>query len=700
MATAVAYALEGNIAVITIDNPPVNALGHATRQGVWDALDRFAADGAAEAAVLICAGRTFCAGADISEFDAPPEDPWLPAIVQKIEDAPKIVIAAIHGTALGGGLELALGCHYRCAAPSAKLGLPEVTLGLLPGASGTQRLPRLAGVEKALDMMISGKPISAADARQCGIVDEMLDGDLRAGAIGYARRLIDKHAPVRRVSGMNVDQASATPEFFARYRSDLARRMRGQLAPEYIVQCVVAAVNLPYRQALRLERRLFDKCKRSIQSQALRHLFFAEREAGKIPGLGKDTPVREIGKVAVIGAGTMGSGIAMCFLNAGLPVVLVEAERAGLDRGLGAIRKNFEAAVQKGRMTPAQFEACLKLLTGSLDYADARDADLVIEAVFENMEIKKQVFRKLDEVCKSGAILASNTSTLDLDGIAGATRRPQDIIGLHFFAPANVMPLLEIVRGAQTRQDIIATALALAKRIKKIGVLIGNCFGFASNRMFVPYMREAQCMVLEGVPPERVDVVAREWGMAMGPNAVVDLSGIDVFYKFLKEWQDRPDDPAFCRMTTVLHDKGRLGQKTGAGFYRYEGRNSSPDPEVMALARAEAAALGIKPRKIGDKEIIERLLYSMVNEGARILEEGIVLRPGDLDVIFANGFGFPRYRGGPMFYADTVGLERICRAMEKYLRRYGDRDWTPAPLLERLAGQGKGFVDWAGLNHA
>lgn len=683
MNNLVTYARDGGIAVITIDNPPVNALGHATRLGICEALEQFAADHDAQAAVLICAGRTFCAGADISEFNAPPEDPWLPAVVQKIEDAPKRVVAAIHGTVLGGGLELALGCHFRCAVASAKFGFPEITLGLLPGASGTQRLPRLAGVEKALDLMISGKPMDAAQARQFHIIDETVEGDLRRGAIGYASRIVAERAPVRRISKMSVDRTAVPPDFFDRYRERIARQSRNQIAQEQIVRCVEAAVQLPYRQALKLEGRLFEKCKKSVQSRALRHLFFAEREAGKVPDLGREVATREIRKVAVIGAGTMGSGIAMCFLNAGWPVVLVESDRVGLDRGVAAIRKNFETAVQKGRMSRDEHESCMNRLIGSLDYADIGDADLVVEAVFEDMKVKKQVFAKLDALCRPGAILATNTSTLDVDEIAAVTSRPRDVIGLHFFAPANVMPLIEIVRGGKTATDVIATALALARRLRKIGTLVRVCFGFVANRMFIPYIREAQLMILEGAAPERIDQAMVEWGMAMGPNAVLDLSGLDVFHRFLGAWKDRPHDPSFCRMLTVLCERGRLGQKTGAGFYNYDGRNAVPDPEVAAVAAREAAALGIRPRRITDREIVRRLTVSLALEGARVLDEGIALRSGDIDVIFANGFGFPRYRGGPMFYAGSVGLARIEAAAARYRKRYGDRYWTPPESLAR-----------------
>ncbi len=694
MSDKTSYEVTDGIAVITIDNPPVNAMSAAVRKSCWDAIDKLAADASAGAAVLICAGRTFIAGADITEFDKPVEDPWLPDLVEKLEASEKLIVAAVHGTALGGGLETAMGCHYRCALPGARVGLPEVNLGLVPGATGTQRLPRLAGVRKALDIMTSGRPIGAEEGLEAGIIDKLIDGDLRAGALAYARELLDTHAPLKRVSQLEVAAGGIDDEFFSEYLQGLSRKARGFFAPLQIVKCVQAALNESYRDALKTERRLFDECKASSHSQAQRHLFFAEREVAKIPDVPKNTPVREINRVAVIGAGTMGGGIAMNFVNAGIPVTVLEVDQAGLDRGLGVIRKNYAVAVDKGRMTQAQLQQAMGMIAPTTDYADVASADLVVEAVFETMQIKKHVFTKLDEVCKQGAILASNTSSLDLDEIAAVTNRPQDVIGLHFFAPAKVMKLLEIVRGEKTAGEVIATAMATAKKIRKVGVLVGVCFGFVGNRMFFPYIREAQLMMLEGIPPERVDQVVYDWGMAMGPHAVMDLSGLDVFYKLNNEWQDRPDDPVYCRMINVLSEMGRLGQKTGAGTYRYEGRKAVPDAEVMEIARREAQALGVQQIEVSDEGIIERLLYSMINEGARVLEEGIAIRPGDIDVIFVNGYGMPRYRGGPMKYADMVGLDKVYAAINKYRDRYGDLWWTPAPLLKQLAEEGRSFREW------
>ena len=689
------YEIVDGIAVITIDNPPVNAMSTAVRKDCWAALDKLAADSSAEAAVLICAGRTFIAGADITEFDKPIEDPWLPALVEKFEASDKLIVAAIHGTALGGGLETAMGCHYRCAIPAARVGLPEVNLGLIPGATGTQRLPRLAGVRKALDMMISGRPVSAADALEAGIVEKIIDGDLRSGAITYARALLDGGAPIKRVSQLEVAADGIDDEFFSEYAKGMARKTRGFFAPAQIVKSVEAAINESYEDAVKTERRLFDECKASTHSRSQRYLFFAEREVSKIPDVPRTTPVRDIKSVAVIGAGTMGGGITMNFVNAGIPVTVLEVDEAGLARGMGIIRKNYSVAVDKGRMTEAQLEQAMGMITPVTDYAGVAGADLVIEAVFENMDIKKDVFTILDETCKQGAILASNTSSLDLDEIAAVTSRPQDVIGMHFFAPANVMKLLEIVRGEKTAGDVIATAMAAAKKIRKVGVLVGVCFGFVGNRMFFPYIREAQLMMLEGIPPERVDQIAFDWGMAMGPHAVMDLSGLDVFYKLNNEWRDRPDDPVYCRMINVLTEMGRLGQKTGAGTYRYEGRKAVPDPEVMDIARREAQALGVQQIEVSDEEIVERLLFSMINEGARVLEEGIAIRPGDIDAIFVNGYGMPRYRGGPMKYADMVGLDKVYAAVNKYRDRYGDLWWMPAPLLEQLARSGSSFQEWS-----
>jgi 3-hydroxyacyl-CoA dehydrogenase len=691
MSEVVSYALDGDIAVITVDNPPVNALSLPVRRGLAACFERFAGDATAKAAVLICNGRTFIAGADITEFDKPIEEPWLPKVVHYIEDLAKPVVAAIHGTALGGGLETAMGCHYRVAVTTAQVGLPEVSLGLLPGATGTQRLPRLAGVEAALNAMISGRPMSAKLAHEKGVLDAIVEGDLKAGAVAFARDLVKAGKGPRKVREIALDAASLPAGFFADYRKSIARETRGFFAPEQIIKCVEAAVSLPYPEAVKRENELFMQCMTSPQSRAQRHLFFAEREVSKVPDVPKDTALRPIRQVAVVGGGTMGGGIAMNFANVGIPVILKEINQEALNRGMAIIRGNYEGPVKKGRMTQEAMDKCMALITPTLDYKDLSTADLVIEAVFETMAVKEIVFKELDAVCKPGAILASNTSTLNVDEIAAFTRRPEDVIGLHFFAPANVMTLLEIVRGAKTSNEVIATSMALAKTIRKTGVLVRVCFGFVGNRMFFPYVREAQRMMLEGVPPERVDRVAFEWGMAMGPHGVSDLSGLDVFDKLNKEWKDKPNDPAYCRMIHALVEKGRLGQKSGAGIYKYEGRTPVADPEVTSLAKAEAERLGVKQVEVSDEEIIERLLFAMINEGALILEEGIAMRASDIDVVFCHGYGMPRHRGGPMKYADEVGLTKVVAAMEKYRARYGDLYWTPAPLLARLAKEGKTF---------
>ena len=701
MGDVVSYSREGEIAYITVDSPPVNALSLPVRAGLQNCVRKFVADQDAKAAILICAGRTFIAGADITEFDKPRQDPWLPEVIEEMEASPKIIIAAIHGTALGGGLETAMGCHYRVAVPSAKLGLPEVTLGLLPGATGTQRLPRLIGAKAALDAMVSGKPMSAKAAHAGGAVDHLLaDEDLKGGATAYARKLIADGAQPRRICDMAVDKTGVDAEFFANYRKEVARSARGFFAPEQIIQCVEAAVNLPYAEAVKREGELFMRCMTSPHSRSQRHLFFAERATAKVPDVPASTPLRPIKTVAVLGGGTMGGGIAMNFANVGIPVVLKEINQAALDRGLGIIRSNYENTLKKGRMTQADFDKCMSLISGTVDYSGIGDCDLIVEAVFENMALKKEIFAELDKVARPGAILASNTSTLDVDEIAAATRRPQDVIGWHFFAPANVMTLLEIVRGEKTAKDVIATSMAMAKTIRKQAVLVRVCFGFVGNRMFFPYVREAQRMLLEGNAPESIDKAAYDWGMAMGPNAVSDLSGLDVLDKVNNEWKEKPSDPAYCRMVAKLTEMGRFGQKTNAGIFKYVDRKPVPDAEVAALAKSEAERLGVPQIAVTPEEVIERLMFSMINEGALILAEGIATRPSDIDVVFVHGYGMPRYRGGPMQYADEVGLKTVVAGMEKYRKRYGDLYWTPAPLLQELAAAGSSFSAWAAKREA
>ncbi|WP_193165310.1 3-hydroxyacyl-CoA dehydrogenase NAD-binding domain-containing protein [Microbulbifer hainanensis] len=695
--SVVTYELIENIGVIRLNNPPVNALSHALREGIQDAINR-AQEDASKALILICEGRTFIAGADISEFGKPPKAPSLPEVISAIEGSAKPVIAAMHGTALGGGFEVALACHYRCALSSAKVGLPEVKLGLLPGAGGTQRTPRLAGVEAALELITSGAPVAANKAAQMNLIDRVIDGELLEGALDYARELVTAQAPARRVSDLMIDPASAPAELFEGFRSKLAKRARGQMAPQLIVSCVEAAVALPIEQGLAKERELFIECLQSSQSAAMRHLFFAEREASKVKGLDKDTPKREIASVAIIGGGTMGGGIAMNFANVGIPVKLVEIDDEALARGLSIIEKNYSITVKKGKLSEAQKDQCLSLIQGTTDYADLADVDLVIEAVFENLELKKEIFAELDNSCKQGAILATNTSYQDVDQIAAATRRPQDVIGLHFFSPANVMKLLEVVRGDKTADDVIATAMALGKKIHKVPALSGNCYGFIGNRMLRHYAREAQLCMIEGGTPEQIDSVMQDWGMAMGPMAVGDLAGLDIGYKARQGLTDeQKGDPKTYCIADALVEMGHLGQKTGAGYYRYdpETRARITDPEVVEVIETQAKAHGVSRRAIDNSEILNRLTCALINEGSKILQEGIAQRPGDIDVVYVFGYGFPAYRGGPMQYADTVGLKRIHDTIVMFGQRYGEEYWTPAPLLKELAESGKTFAEWA-----
>jgi 3-hydroxyacyl-CoA dehydrogenase len=700
MADVVHYERDGAVGVITVDNPPVNALSAEVRAGLVDALARGLADAGAAALVILGAGRTFIAGADIREFGKPLTPPDLNEVIGRIEASPKPVIAALHGTALGGGLEVALGCHYRGAVASAQVGFPEVKLGLLPGAGGTQRLPRLIGVEPALEIIVSGDPVPAPKAHALGIVDEIVPGDLRAGAVELAARVAAEKRPLRKIgaSDEKLLAARSNPAVFETFRTGIARQARGYLAPFKCIEAVQAAVTLPFDAGLRRERELFVECLLSPQSRAQIHAFFAEREATKIPDVPKDTPVRLIKAAAVIGAGTMGGGIAMNFANAGIPVTVVEATAEALDRGLAVVRKNYAATVEKGRLSPAEMGRRTALIRGTLDFQAVADADIVVEAVFEEMGVKKDVFAKLDRICKAGAILATNTSTLDVDEIASATGRPGSVIGTHFFSPANVMRLLEIVRGARTAKETIATAAELARRIGKVWVLAGNGDGFIGNRMLAGYLREAEFLVEEGATPPQVDRVIYDFGFPMGPFAMCDLAGLDVGWRIRKgKAHLRPKDLRDSPVADRLCEQGRFGQKTGAGWYRYEkgSRTPIPDPEVEALVAASAKAQGLTRRAVGDEEILARCLYPLVNEGARILEEGIALRPSDIDVIYLHGYGFPRYRGGPMFWADTLGLKRVYEEIAAYHRAHG-RHWQPAPLLRTLAEQGQSFRDFKG----
>ncbi len=695
MSDVVQFEKRGRIGVIAVDNPPVNALGQAVRQGLIDAHVKALADADVQAIVLIGKGRTFVAGADISEFGKPHKAPSFTDVIERYDSSPKPIVAALHGTALGGGLELALGCNYRVAVSSAKCGLPEVKLGILPGAGGTQRLPRLVGVPKALEMIVGGEPVGAVEAKALGLVDEIVEGDLLTGAIAFAERIAGTR-PLPRIRDLtaNVDKTKLAPGFFEKAAKDAAARARGGRAPVRCVEAVKAAVELPFDAGLKRERELFEEAVASTESAALRHIFFAERQAAKIPDVPADTPTLPVARVAVLGAGTMGGGIAMVFANAGLGVVLVDREQAFVDKGLAIIKKNYAATVSKGRLTQSEMDARVARITGTTDWNGLGDVDLVIEAVFEEMGLKREIFGKLDKLCKKDAILATNTSTLDVDEIARSTSRPEQVIGLHFFSPANVMRLLEIVRGKQTSKTVVATSMKLAKQIGKVGVLVGVCPGFVGNRMLHTYFREAQLLIQEGALPAQVDGVITRFGFAMGPCATSDLAGIDVGWRIRKE---QPKPPPGERYSGAVADRlaemGRFGQKTNAGFYRYEpgSRTPLPDPEVEAIIQAVSKELGIERRAIGDEEIFERCLYSMINEGAKILDEGIALRASDIDTVWINGYGFPPHRGGPMFYADTVGLSKIYGTLQQFATKLGGV-WKPSTLLEKLAKENRTFA--------
>jgi 3-hydroxyacyl-CoA dehydrogenase len=687
---SVDLAARGRVAVLTVDNPPVNALSQHVRKGLHDGIKQATADGAVQAIVIVCAGRTFIAGADITEFGKPPSEPSLHAVLDLIEGSPKPVVSAIHGTALGGGLEVTLACHYRIGVKGARFGLPEVKLGILPGAGGTQRLPRVVGVEKGLQMMVSGDPIGADEALRAGLIDEMVDGDLATAGVAFAEKVLDEKRPLRKIRDLTdkIEAARSKPEIFAEFRKSVARQTRGFRAPENIVKAVEAAVSLPFDQGIKRERELFVELLNSAESKAQRYFFFAEREAAKIPDVPPDTPAKEIKKAAVIGAGTMGGGIAMNFANAGIPVTVVEVAQEALDRGLGIVRKNYEATAARGRLTPADVEKRMGLITGSVDFKAAADADIVIEAVFEEMPIKKEVFARLDAVCKADAVLATNTSTLDVDEIASATTRPESVIGTHFFSPANVMRLLENVRGRKSSKTTIATAMTVGRRIGKVPVLVGVCYGFVGNRMLHQRGLQAEKLILEGAAPHQVDRVLTDFGFPMGPFAMGDLAGLDV------GWRIRKGRGVKAPVADRICELGRFGQKTGAGYFKYEkgDRTPIPDLEVEKIIVDVATSMGITRRAISDEEILQRLLYPMVNEGAKILDEKIAIRPSDIDVIWVYGYGWPVYRGGPMFWADSIGLKAMRDRLLEFKKQSGDVFWTPAPLLDRLASEGKGFI--------
>ena len=692
--TSTSYAVHGPVAVVTLNNPPVNGLGHALRSGIVAALDQALADPQVQAIVLTGSARAFSGGADVREFGTPKagQEPTLPSVIRALDGATKPVVAAIAGVCLGGGLELALGCHYRVALPDASLGLPEVKLGLLPGAGGTQRLPRLIGLEPALNMIVSGQPVPANAFAGTPLVHALIEGDLVEGAVAFAAQVAARGEPLPRARDLKVKQPNADA-FLQFARNTVAAASKPFPAPLQCVEAVAASLK-PFDEGLQTERTLFQALMQTPESRALRHVFQAERAAAKVPGLPEGTVLRPIARVGVIGAGTMGGGITMNFLNAGIPVVLLEMKQEALDRGLATIRKNYENSMKKGKLKPEQVEQRMGLITPTLEYAALKDADLIVEAVFEEMGVKEAVFRQLDAVAKPGAILASNTSYLDIDRIATFTRRPQDVIGLHFFSPANVMRLLEIVRGAQTAPDVLATSLQLAKQIKKVAVVSGVCDGFIGNRMLARYGAAAQGLINAGALPQQIDGALQKFGLAMGPFRMGDLAGLDIGWATRK----RKAAEAGVEMKPIVADKlceaGRFGQKTGAGWYRYEAGNRTPLPDSVTeqLIADYRAAHGITPRKIGDEEIVERCIFALVNEGARILEEGIAARASDIDLVYLNGYGFPLHRGGPMLYADTVGLPQVVRSLRRFAGESGaDASWQPAPLLVRLAEEGRSF---------
>lgn len=687
MSEVVHYSRQGEVGIITIDSPPVNALGQAVREGLAARLEQALTDDGVKTIVLTGAGKAFSAGADIREFGKPPAGPSLPSLINAFELSPKPVIAAIGGVALGGGLELALGCHYRVASPFASVGLPEVKLGLIPGAGGTIRLPRLTGIKAAVDIIVAGDPLDAAKAEAAGIVDLVMEGDVVAAAV----RLAGEGIGHRRTRDLPLPGDAA---LLAAVTSEVAKKTRGLFSPLRCVEAIEGATRLPFEEALKNERELFLSCLNSPQRKGLIHAFFAPREAAKVPGIGPEVKPRRVESVGIIGAGTMGGGIAMSFANAGIPVTLLEMKADALEKGLATIRANYEATAAKGRITPAEVAQRVGLIRGSLDYADLATADLVIEAVFETMAVKHDVFRKLDAVCKPGAVLATNTSTLDINRIAEVTRRPQDVVGMHFFSPANVMKLLENVRTDSTAPDVQATVMDVARRIGKVGVMVGVCYGFVGNRILHARNREAIALVNEGATPQQVDKVLTDFGFAMGPFATSDLAGLDVGWR-IREERRKANDPEVDEPNWLdaLAERGRYGQKTKAGIYRYEAgsRAPIPDPETDALIADYRAAKGINVRTVDDREILERCMFMMVNEGARILEEGIAARASDIDAIWLNGYGFPAYRGGPMFWGEQHGLDKVVAGIEAFHDRLGTKPWQVAPLLRRLVEAGKGF---------
>ena len=684
MPSPISTRKHGDVLIIESNNPPVNALSAAVRQGLVDAIEQAEADDSVKAVVIACEGQTFFAGADITEFGKPPVMPWLPQVVDRIEECTKPVVAAIHGTALGGGLEVALGCHYRVAVPSAKLGTPEVKLGLLPGAGGTQRLPRVAGVDKALAMTATGIPIGAREAFDCGLVDRLVEGELLPHAVAYAEEVRDIR-PLPRSSERQDRVENVDPAVFDEFRKANARKFKGFDAPEANVRAVRAATEKPYSEGVIEERKLFMELMTGAQAKAQQYFFFAERKAAKIEDLPENTQPRDIRRVGVIGAGTMGGGISMNFLGAGIPVTIVEMGQEALDRGTGVIARNYEASAAKGRLTQEQVSTAMSHLTPTLDFAALADCDLIIEAVYETMEVKKDVFGRLDRIARPGAILASNTSYLNIDEIAASTSRPGDVVGMHFFSPANIMKLLEVVRGAKTAPDVLLTVMQIGKRIKKVPVVAGVCHGFIGNRMLMPRQIEATKLLLEGATPEQVDKVHVDFGMPMGPFQMADLAGVDI------GWHRDPSRVENIRDALCAIE--RWGQKKGAGFYDYdEKRRPSPSPVVQQIIEDFAAKQGVERREISDEEIVERTIYPMVNEGAKILEEGMAQRASDIDVVWVYGYGWPVYKGGPMYWADNIeGLTKIVAGLKQQEERMKP-DFSFSKLLLEKAEKGEKFT--------
>ena len=695
MTTPVSYTTTDRIGTILVDSPPVNALSHNIRQGLVDALNIAATDDT-NITILRCAGRTFIAGADITEFGKPPQAPALATVLEALESHPKPVIAAIHGTALGGGLELALCCDYRLAAETAKVGLPEVNLGLLPGAGGTQRLPRLTGLKVAIDMITSGRPLNANDAHTAGIVDKVIGDDLAKAAMDFAEELHGQGAGKRLTKDLPLAFNDDNSTILSNARDTIAKRLKGQTAPQRILDCLSAAGTMPFEEGLKFERQAFEACMADPQSSALRHQFFAERAAAKILDMAAGTEAKPVKRVGIIGAGTMGGGIAMCFAQAGLRVTLVDQDQDGIDRGMNIIRKNYDISVQRGRLSADQVSGFLSHLKATTDWGSLKEADLIIEAVFENLELKQQVFKQLDEICDPHTILASNTSYQSIDALADVTNRPGRVVGMHFFSPANVMRLLEVVRGEASDDATLQTAMSVGKQIGKVCVLSGMCYGFIGNRMLRHYGREAALCVMEGASPAQVDQAMERWGMAMGPLAVGDLAGLDIGYKAREQLTDEEKGP---RVNYLLADRlveaGRLGQKSGSGYYRYDAatRTREEDPIVSEIIEATRSELGIKPREITEEEIVDRLTLALANEGACILEEGIAQRASDIDVVYCHGYGFPRFRGGPMHAAEARGLQSVVDRIEEFQETLNPDNWVLAPLLAKLSSEGGNFYD-------